>query len=445
MFSSETLLQCLRAFPEVHHYWVAYSGGVDSHVLLHALAAVRARLPAALGAVHVNHGLHAAAADWGRHCDDVCRRLDVPLVELYADGRPDQGESPEAAARRARYTALRAWLTAGHGLLTAQHEDDQAETLLLQLLRGSGVRGLAAMPAVTPLGAGLLLRPLLEENRRTLLAYARANVLQWSEDPSNQDDRLDRNFLRHRILPELRRRWPALSDTVARSARHCAEAAVLLEQLASGDLRVCAGTRADTLVVTALRALSPGRQRNVLRHWLQARCGTPPSTAVLARIRHDMLASRADAGPCVRWSGFELRRYREHLFLLPQRGARDPDRRLSWSLEGALELPDGGGILRVKHTVGNGLRAAALGPNGVQVGYRQGGERCRPAGHGHHRRLKKLFQEAGVPPWERTHIPLIFVENQLAAVVGYWVCEPFSAAPGEPGLTIEWSGIQTAG
>lgn len=441
MLSAKPLLERLRTFPEVGHYWVAYSGGVDSRVLLHLLAGARSRLPVALGAVHVDHGLQAAAADWGRHCRAVCRHLDVPLVELQAAARPAPGESPEAAARRARYAALENWLPAGHGLLTAQHEDDQAETLLLQLLRGSGVKGLAAMPAVTVLGGGLLLRPLLGVSRQSLVEHAHTCGLEWIEDPSNRDTGLDRNFLRHRILPTLRRRWPSVTDTIARSARHCAEADCLLEELAATDLRSCTATADNALQLGALGALTPEHQRNALRHWLHGCCGLLPSTAVLARIRQDLLDSRPDASPCVRWAGYELHRYRDSLFLTRPQPVPDPQRRLHWSLDRPLELPGNGGILSVQCTPGHGLRMSVMAAGGVEIGYRRGGERCRPLGRQHHHALKKLFQEAGVPPWQRPHIPLIFVDNTLAAVAGYWVCAPFAARAGEPGLSIEWSGL----
>ncbi len=439
MFSPQYLKHQLDALPAVPQYWVAYSGGLDSHALLHALAALRDRLPAAMGAVHVNHGVQAAAADWAAHCGAVCRALDLPLIQLAVDGRPGAGDSPEAAARTARYAVLEDWLPAGHGLLTAQHRDDQAETLLLQLLRGSGVKGLAAMPAVAKLGAGLLLRPLLDTGRADLQAYAGQNRLHWVEDPSNTDTAIDRNYLRQTIVPELRRRWPAVAQTLARSARHCAEAATVLEQVAAADVAQLAGVAEDTLALDGLQALAPERRRNALRHWLHVRCGTLPSTAVLSRILHDIPASRPDASPCVRWGGVEVRRYRNRLYLLRQAPACAPDRRVAWSLTGSLELPDAGGILRASRTTGQGLRATAVtGP--VEVAFRQGGERCRPAGRPQHHSLKKLFQERGVPPWERPRIPLIYVGDELAAVAGLWVCEPFSAAPGEPGFAIEWSG-----
>ncbi|UCC56364.1 MAG: tRNA lysidine(34) synthetase TilS [Gammaproteobacteria bacterium] len=439
MFSSASLAQYLESLTAMPHYWVAYSGGVDSHVLLHALAEHRDTLPGELGAVHINHGLHDAAADWTAHCETVCRELDVPLVALTVDGRPGSGDSPEAAARTARYAALARWLPAGHALLTAQHRDDQAETLLLQLLRGSGVRGLAAMPTVAEIGAGLLLRPLLDFSREDLLAYADRHRLHWVQDPSNEDTGLDRNYLRHRVVPELRRRWPAVAQTLARSAQHCAEAARILEQVAREDVEGLTDAARETLDLPGFQRLSAERRRNALRYWLQDRCGAPPSTVVLSRILHDIPASRPDANPCVRWGGYEMRRYRDRLYLLRQVTADTPRQRLSWSLSGTLELPGAGGTLRATRATGHGLRAAAVsGP--VEVLFRQGGERCRPVGRPQHHTLKKLFQERGVPPWERPRIPLIYIGGELAAVAGFWVCEPFSAAPGEPGISIEWSG-----
>jgi tRNA(Ile)-lysidine synthase len=436
------LYQQLHSFPDVVCYWVAFSGGVDSHALLHALARLRDRLKGEIGAVHVNHGLHEDAGEWEAHCRELCRDLAVQYVSLPVDARPARGESPEAAARAARYSALENWLPAGHCLLMAQHQDDQAETLLLQLLRGSGVKGLAAMPARARLGAGHLLRPLLDVSRQALQQYAIANRLHWVEDPSNRDTGLDRNFLRHQILPELRKRWPVMPALLSRSARHCAEAAMMLEQLAEQDVMTLGG-RGETLPVSGLLQLSPDRLRNALRYWLMERCGTTPSTAVLARLVHDILGSRPDASPCVRWGGHEVRRYRDRLYLLRHipghHQARGQNRWLEWALTGPLELPDAGGVLSVTRESGRGLRAVAVAGDGVRITFRRGGERCRPAGRHHHHSLKKLFQEQGVPPWERGRIPLIYIDNKLAAVTGYWVCEPFSAAPGEPGLVVQWS------
>ena len=438
MFSPDKLLHQLRDQPEAPCYWVAYSGGLDSHVLLHVLGSVRDELGARIGAVHVNHGLQAEAGQWEAHCRQVCADLDIDYVSLQVDARAMSGESPEAAARVARYQALADWLPAGHGLLTAQHQDDQAETLLLQLLRGSGVNGLAAMPATTGLGNGWHLRPLLAFTRNSLHDYALRHELHWVEDPSNADTAYDRNFLRQRILPVLQERWPAMSANLSRSAVHCAEAADLIEALGKQDLRGVAGQQCNSLSLKRLVALPVMQQRNVLRLWIRETAGMPPSTAVLARIQNDILSSRPDAEPCVRWGQHEVRRYRDDLFLLPQ--SREPDRNqvVDWEMTEPLRLPDAGGVLSVSQQTGQGIRKTAIADAGVRVTWRHGGERCHPAGRGHHHSLKKLFQEQGIPPWERAHIPLIYIGDRLAAVAGLWVCEPFQAGPQESGLLINW-------
>jgi len=437
-FPRDYLQRQLTDVPAGTRCWVAYSGGVDSHALLHALAALRPGLPFRVAAVHVNHGLQAGAGAWDEHCRAVCTGLDVPYVSLQVDGRPAAGESREAAARTARYAVLKTWLPQRHYLLTAQHQDDQAETLLLQLLRGSGVKGLASMPRLAPFGGGYLLRPLLGCAHGVLLDYAVANGLNWVDDPSNEDISLDRNFLRHRVLPLLRLRWPAMSATLSRSARHCAEAALILDDLASQDLEALAAGSKDTLPVSGLLGLCPERQRNVLRHWLMGKGGTIPSEAVLSRIVNDILGSRTDAEACVRWGACELRRYRDRLYLLPRVLRQDTPASLDWRTEKALELPQAGGVLSASCRMGSGVRVAALVGGEVRVSWRRGGERCCPAGRRHHHALKKLFQESGIPPWERGRIPLVYIGAELAAVGDLWVCDPFNAGPDEPGLIIRW-------
>jgi tRNA(Ile)-lysidine synthase len=437
-FSPDYLQRQLADVPAAACCWVAYSGGVDSHALLHALAALRHGLPCRIAAVHVNHGLQTAAGAWDEHCRAVCTGLGVPYVSLQVDGRAAAGESREAAARAARYAVLKAWLPQRHYLMTAQHRDDQAETLLLQLLRGSGVKGLAAMPRLAPFGGGYLMRPLLECSRDALLDYARENRLNWVDDPSNQDISLDRNFLRHQVLPVLRQRWPALSATLSRSARHCAGAAMILEDMARQDLETLIDEPKDTLPVAGLLQLPPERQRNSVRQWLKGTGGTTPSEAVLARIMNDMLGGRTDAEACVRWGACELRRYRDRLYLLPQLPRQGTPALLEWRPETALELPQAGGVLSACRRTGGGVRAAAFAGAEVRVTWRRGGERCRPAGRRHHHALKKLFQESAIPPWERGRIPLVYIGDELAAVADLWVCDPFSAGPGEPGFSIRW-------
>ena len=436
-FSPDYLLQQLRRQSGAACYRVAFSGGLDSHVLLHALCQLREVLDAAIGAVHVNHGLQQAADDWASHCQQVCADLGVQYVSLQADGKAVRGESPEAAARSARYTALADWLPAKDCLLTAQHQDDQAETLLLQLLRGSGVSGLAAMPRVTTLGAGWHVRPLLGVSRDELREYAVAHKLSWIEDPSNADIAFDRNYLRQQVLPVLRQRWPAVAASLSRSAGHCADAAHLLEDLAGQELQALVSGE-KTLSLAGLVVLPPARQRNILRHWIKQLSGKTPSTAVLARIFNDVVGSRSDSEPCVRWDSFEMRRFRGELFLLPQAEQQRYTGAVNWMLAEPLALPRAGGVLTAVPETGCGIRADTVAAGQVRVAWRQGGECCQPAGRGHHHSLKKLFQEKGVPPWERSRIPLIYIQDQLAAVAGLWVCEPFQAGPAERGFTINW-------
>lgn len=434
---SDSLLDALpRA--GVARYWLAYSGGLDSHVLLHALHGLIVRQPGVtLGAVHVHHGLRPEADQWAAHCMAVCAALDIPCQVLHVQARPAAGESPEDAARRARYHALRGVVEAGDCLLTAHHQDDQAETLLLQLLRGCGVAGLAGMPVCAEFGAGLLARPLLTHSRAELRDYAEHYSLRWVEDGSNAETGFDRNYLRHEIMPRLRARWPATAAALTRSAGHCAAATELLQTLATQDLAGLRGPVPGTLMINRLQTLDATRQDNVLRAWIRE-LGLPmPSTAHLRQVRCELMTAAVDAMPCVRWPGAELRRYRDLLHAMTPLPVHDVGQVLDWDLQQPLTLPGGNGHLRVAQGLGQGLDPALRGQR-ISVRFRRGGEICKPVGRGHHHDLRKLFQEAGVPPWQRERIPLLYVDGELAAVVGFWVCEPYQAAAQGPGLVVEW-------
>ena len=484
-FTPEQLLTKILALaPDAAGYWVAYSGGLDSHVLLHALAAVREQLPAPLRAVHVNHNLQSSADDWEMHCRAVCADLGIEYRSLSVDARHGTGESPEAAARAARYRAIAAVLPEGQVLLTAHHQDDQAETLLLQLLRGAGPKGLAAMPEHNDLGQGHLLRPLLAVSRAELQSYAEQQSLRWIEDPSNAQLDYDRNYLRHNILPLLQQRWPAASAVLARSARHQADAAQLLSELAAMDLQnngghspwsshsvipAQAGIHVDTLpmaekgqttisstqaetacaehlecsdpglplAVSKVLTLSAPRRANLLRHWLH-RCGAPvPSAAILARIEQDVLRAAEDAMPCVAWGGVCVRRYRDHIFVDAYSDTAGKVAGMLWSADRPLSLA--GGVLTPEPGLGQGVAARHLTGRPLRIEFRRGGERLRPAGRREHHTLKHLFQDAGVPPWERERVPLLYQDQALIAVAGYWVCEGFQAAVQEPGVRFNWS------
>jgi tRNA(Ile)-lysidine synthase len=427
------LLETLRHWPAAGRYHLAFSGGLDSTVLLHLLAAIRSQLPGELLALHVHHGLQAEADAWGTHCERLCLELDLPLRQLELELSPRPGESLEAVAREARYAALATALGEGEMLLSAQHQDDQAETLLLQMLRGSGPAGLAAMPRLASFGSGWLGRPLLDSPRSELEAYARSQRLHWVEDPSNRSLRFDRNFIRHRVMPLLRKRWPAAAATMARSARLSSELQTLVDEQAARDLEAVRGGQPASLSIRALRELSSPRIRSLLRHWVREEGGSMPGSRHLQRIEQECLGERADAQPLVHWGDTEVRRYRDELFLLRPLPPHDPSQVIPWRDGQPLKLPTGLGALVLESAHSGASRARWFAAR-VEVRFRQGGERCVPAGSAHHRPLKKLLQEWGVPPWERDRLPLIYLDGVLAVIPGHLCCEPFRANQGEPAV-----------
>lgn len=421
----------------VNRFVIAFSGGMDSHVLLHAMASLRETVPdMALHAVHVDHGLQAKSGEWSEHCLSVCEKLNITCDVLKVDARAKAGESPEAAARDARYQALLNVMQAGDCLLTAHHQDDQAETLLLQLLRGGGPRGLSSMPVCNEFGVGQHCRPLLGFTREQLHDYARQHQFVWIEDESNFDTGFDRNYLRHEILPKLQVRWPAMAQTISRVASHSAEAADLLDVLAEMDLQ--AVHDGEALSIPQLLSLDDARKRNVLRFWLRQQNRPLPDTRQMERILIDVLQADEDRNPCVAWAGAELRRYRDHLYVVTPSITPEPDTSLNWDMKSPLQLPGDTGILRAVEATGRGLKQSLCDSMLANVKFRQGGEKLKLAGRDHTHELKKLFQEKGVPPWERDRIPFVYLGDDLAEVVGYWVGEGFSADAGEKGLQIEW-------
>lgn len=436
-FSAASLLAQMQRLPVPHRYWVAYSGGVDSHALLHALCELRLHLAAPIAALHVHHGLQAVADQWVSHCQQVCDQLQVELTVQRVNAQALHGESPEAAARQARYRAMREILQSQDMLLSAHHQNDQAETVLLQLVRGAGVNGLAGMPVCTVLGQGYLARPLLGFTRTMLETYARQQQLQWIEDPSNNDTAFERNFIRQQVMPLLHSRWPMHAATLSRAAAHLAEAAELLNALAADDWAELQSTIPKTIAVAKLQSLPPARQRNVLRYWLKEICQLPlPDTQHLARLREELLCARPDANPEVIWPGAAVRRYQACLYAMPPLLALPADWSTHWDLAQPLSLPDGTRQLVAHTSASAGLRADVL-TAGVEVRFRHGGETLQLPGRRHHHALKKLLQEWDVPPWLRERIPLVYVQGQLAQVVGYCVCAPFATAAGASGVVID--------
>ena len=437
-FSPFLLLAQLERLPPTRRFRLAYSGGSDSHVLLHAMAALRDRYTASLEAVHVDHGLHPRSRAWGEHCAKVCQELGVPLEIRRLNLGPIRGESLEALARSARYEAIATLMEPGEVVLTAHHRDDQAETVLLQLLRGSGIEGLAGMPLVKAWPPGWLGRPLLAFGRSELAEYARQQGIVWVEDSSNQELDFDRNFLRQEILPKLELRWPGLGKTLSRSARHCADAKLMIDQLASQDL-AAAGRCDGGLSVEVLTQLAPARCRALLRLWIRKQGFRTPSTSRLERILGEVLRAAPDRTPCVHWQGAEIRRYRDGLHLMAPLVPHEPGARIFWAPEQSqLALPSGLGRLLARDGCPGGIEPVLWSTLPLEIRFRQGGERCRGTTTGCRRDLKKLLQELGLPPWLRHRLPLVFLGDRLAAIADLWVCAEFQVPPQRQGIGIGW-------
>jgi tRNA(Ile)-lysidine synthase len=390
---------------------IAFSGGLDSTVLLHLLAhlAKSQSLPA-LSALHVHHGLQAAADAWPQHCQSVCDALGVPLQVVHV--QVQHGASLERAAREARYGAFLGATQANEVLLTAQHRDDQAETLLFRLLRGAGVRGLSGMPRERVLGRGHLVRPLLDVTRAELEAYATEHRLSWIEDPSNQDRQFSRNYLRHQVFPVLTERWPQAVTTMARSAGHLSEAQGLLDELANIDLAGASSVSdfdwlgLPSLELEALAALSAARQRNALSHWLAALTPMPDSDHWSGW--ENLRDATGDACPIWRLGQGELHRSGGRIWWLSGCWLGHPSSVVEWADPSvALDLPDNGVVMFTGQS-----------PDGpLQIRYREGGEVMHLPERGH-RDLKRLLNERGVPAFVRGRLPLVFRAGQLLAVAG---------------------------
>jgi tRNA(Ile)-lysidine synthase len=424
------------SLPEpVRRYAVAFSGGVDSTALLAAL--LRIVDAARVVAFHVDHGLHPDSGSWAEQCARAAAALGVAFrsVRVTIPGGSEHG-GPEAAARAARYAALQELMSAGDVLLTAHHGDDQLETVLLRMLRGSGVRGLTGIHELAAFGPGFLARPMLEFTRAEIAAQAERWSLTWIEDPANTTLRFDRSFLRARVLPALHERWPAAQRAASRLARQMAEAEEVLEDVAAADTRDVADLH--RLPCVHVRGLTPPRQANLLRFVIRTLDLPMPSSAHLEQLREAILRDHAGGRAQVAWPGAAAHIYREHVYLLPIE-ARPAGRVAPGELAVGREWQGAGGLLKL-------VEAEAGFPDewarsGIDVRFRSGGERFRPANHRHSKTLKHWFQENGVVPWMRDRIPLLFRRETLVGVADLWISEEAQSASSRgPKWRADWSG-----
>jgi tRNA(Ile)-lysidine synthase len=428
-FSISLLQHFFSPCQNIEKFYIAYSGGLDSTVLLHAMHA--AKLP--IHAVHVNHHLQQESDSWQQHCENVCSKLTVPLTVQHAQIAKTPQKSLEESARNARYELLRQPLEENSAIVTAHHQDDVAETVLLQLLRGSGPAGLAAMPACKKMSIGVHLRPLLPYSRVELLEYAKSTELVWIEDPSNEINDFDRNYLRNEVMPMIKERWPAAQQALSRSASLQADMLSCLQELALIDIKAAAtevttavttaidyGQADQILDVKALQELSPERLNNVLRYWVRSNDMRVPSKKILQQIVSDIvLNEEMDSSPLQSWKEGEIRRFRNHLFLMRPLTPHDASQVIRWKIDQPLFIQSLNRTLLPEELEDNNLNL----PDDVKeltVRFREGGERLKPFGSKQHRSLKNLLLEAEIPPWERERIPLLFHNDKLISVLGYW-------------------------
>jgi len=426
--NADYLLQQLTQFANQHNiktWCLAYSGGVDSQVLLHLLHLTKLNV----SAVYIDHGLQAQSADWAKHCKQQCKQFNIPFQTIRVNAHATQGESPEAAARTARYAALKNCVLSDSCLLTAQHQDDQSETVLLQLLRGAGAAGLAGMPEIAAFSAGWHARPLLNVSQKSILKYAQKNKLIWVEDPTNQHINYDRNYLRHTLIEKLKQRWPALNKTLSTFAKQQAENAQLLDVLAENDLQQAQAEK-DCVDIITLNNLDEARLRNALRFWIKKRQQPMPSRAVLMQMVQQIKNVSHDSAVLISWANCEVRLFREKLYCI-KKIEHDAAQIFNWSADTPLFIDSIEKTLSLKKiktdnkNINYVLNESVLSEK-IEVRFRQGGEKIKPAGRNGSHNLKSLFQEAAVPSWQRGRVPLLFIDEKLIAVVGYWLADDFA-------------------
>lgn len=410
---------------------VAFSGGKDSHVLLHALNTFihEKKLPCAIHAFHVNHGLSPFAQNWANHCAVVCEGFNIPIDVFNIKIDKDSKHSTEALAREKRYQVFRKAVLQNDILLTAHTKDDQAETILLTMLRGAGLRGLSGIHPNHPFGKGLLLRPLLEVSSADILRYAKKYKLNWIEDESNQDKSYRRNLIRHEILPNIKQHYPACTQRLADCAKNAYESQRLLDTYLKDDLHNMINSQGQ-LSVAQFSVLSREKQKALLLFWIKNQGHLAPSESKLNDILQQILLAKPDKNPCIVWGYSQIRRYDGLVYLskiTKDKTSIDYEEEQFWDLKKPITLSNGHQYQAVL-TKGMGIKPCVLTRSGLQVKRRSFGEKVLLPGQKNRIKLKHLLQQIKVPPWQRKHVPLFFHQNQLIAVGELWVSELYTVS-----------------
>jgi tRNA(Ile)-lysidine synthase len=430
----KAFVSLLESQKKIKSMTVALSGGVDSVVLLHLLHQLQKTHHFTLKVSHVHHGLSKNADKWVKFCEKLCTKLSVPLDVHYIKLPQKKSLGIEGEARRLRYEKLLKSKT--DLVVLAHHEDDQAETFLLQLIRGAGVKGLSSMAHFDD--SRRLWRPLLNTSRTDIESYAKKHQLKWIEDESNQNIDFDRNFIRSKVLPILKNRFNHIIKVISRSSSHLAEAQNLLDDLAKIDLKsyLKSNNYKHKLQVKSLDKLSNARAKNVLRYWLEINDQLMPSKDLLDELLRQVLMAKKDATIKIQLSkDFEIRRYKDEVYIVKKNLKGQKNYEIIWKGESEILLPNGA-QLNFKKVKGRGINFKFLNDQKLRIRNRQGGEFFKPDSKRPTKKIKQLLQESDLPPWEREFFPIIFVGDELAAVPNFGIDEKYQANPKMTGLEV---------
>ena len=421
---------------------VAFSGGLDSSVLLHSLVSIP-EFKEKVFAIHVNHGLSPNSKSWIKHCEKFCSGLGVNFIPLTIE--LENSKTNENILRKARYEPLFSCLKQGDVLCTAHHQDDHIETILFRILRGTGIKGLAGIEKYSQMEGIDLVRPLISYSKNDLLDYANKFEVNWIEDESNEDLSISRNFIRKKVIPNLKNdNWPEYKNSISYLSSKAKEANEILDEIAYLDLKLCASESLDRLSILKIKELSHARAMNVLFTWLGINTHLGVSNKITDQVYKSIVLASENSNPVVTFGkrgesgSFQIRRFNNFLRHLPLTETETLSNKKvwKWNTNNPLELPTG--TLSMQLSLGKGISTQLTEP-GISIKGRIGGERCKPEGRSKSQKLKKLFQEYRVPPWVRDRIPLVYVGDQLAAVSDLWVCDEFVAKKDERGIVLSWT------
>ena len=421
-------------------FWVAYSGGLDSHVLL--TLAQKAIPQTQLRAIHINHGLNPHAEDWQEHCRHTCEQLNVDF-ESKSVALNNDDSNLELQARQARYAVFETLLKKDDFILMAHHQNDQIETVLYRLLRGSGLKGLAGIPAQRPLGNGRLVRPLLKYSKQAITEYAESSKLKWVEDDSNANIDFDRNYLRQEIVPAIKARWPEAGNSIQRSADLSIESESLLNELAKLDAGNFIGKKQAFLPLAFMQDMNSARQRNILRYWFQTLAKDyniiQPGFEELRCIVEEVIPAAEDAQPLVSWQSSEhemqIRRFAKKLYLLKNYPQKLTEEAVVIKLDESAELGANLGRVNLEMVANGG--AVFDEDDKLEIRFDCVESAVKPAGR-KTRSFKKHYQDYAVPPWMRDRMPLLYINGKLAAVADLFICHDMAAKEGQKQIKINW-------